>query len=305
MKEVVWADIDGTLSNCENRRHFIRNGNRDWPSFFKNMIDDPLIEPVAKVVVALSKQYPIFCCTGRGEEYRDVTEAWLKKHNIPYTELFMRPANDTRADHVVKIEMLNKMHEMGFTPVVALDDRASVTNALRQNGVCVLQCSDWDESKAQAGAQLDIMIGPSGSGKTTWLNNSISYGEISEGTILSSDSIRAELCGDFRVQTRNDDVHAAMHAIAKTRLAHGLSVFLDATHLRNKDRIAAAKLGLPNCKVNYWVINRPMEEKIRDRDWRSIELLERHENTFNSNLKAILSGDGLAGVEVIDLRKVG
>jgi uncharacterized HAD superfamily protein len=85
MQEVVLADIDGTLAEVEHRRHFIRNGNKDWEAFLSAAHQDSPVEPVVKVVKLLSKSVPIICCTGRGEEYRDLTETWLKKHDIPYT----------------------------------------------------------------------------------------------------------------------------------------------------------------------------------------------------------------------------
>lgn len=299
MMDVLWLDVDGTIADCNHRRHHIRNGNKDWKSFLGNMHLDPVIEPVAKIARIISKTIPVICCTGRGEEYRTMTETWLRNNDIPYTKLYMRSKDDMRADHVIKIELLNQIRADGYNPIVAIDDRHSVVSALRQNGVTVLQCSDWDETQSQAGVTLDIMVGPSGSGKTTYVRNTYPSEHV-----VSSDQIRKDLCGDFKDQSRNDDVFAALHSIVKTRLCHGLPVVVDATNIRRKDRMQTALLGLPNAKVRYIVINRSLEDKRRDGDWRNkldFDLLDRHEQTFNSNLKDILNGDGL-DVEVVDLR---
>lgn len=62
----------------------------------------------------------------------------------------------------------------------------------------------------------------------------------------------------------------------------------------------------PNGPVRYMVINRPMEEKRRDAEWRAklpFDLLEKHEQTFRSQLADILAGDNLPNVTVVDLRK--
>jgi hypothetical protein len=49
-----------------------------------------------------------------------------------------------------------------------------------------------------------------------------------------------------------------------------------------------------------------MEEKVRDSGWRAtlpFNLLEKHQQTFNSQIKDILAGDKQPNVEVIDLRR--
>jgi predicted kinase len=149
------------------------------------------------------------------------------------------------------------------------------------------------------------MVGPSGAGKTTWLSRDPRASElgIRAEQVVSSDNLRAELCGDFRSQERNAEVFAALHAIVKARVSHGLATVVDATNLRNKDRVAIAEL--TSGRVRYLVLDRPMEEKRRDAGWRAelpFDLLAKHAQTFASNLKDILAGDGLPNVEVVDLR---
>ena len=100
-----------------------------------------------------------------------------------------------------------------------------------------------------------------------------------------------------------------MHAMAETRLKHALAVVLDATHLRRKDRLTAVALanGGP---VRYIIINRSMEAKRRDGGWRNevlkngepFDLIAAHEQTFQSQLRDILAGDGFQNVSVYDMR---
>ncbi len=123
--------------------------------------------------------------------------------------------------------------------------------------------------------------------------------------MLSSDQFRADMCGDFRDQTKNDEVFAALHAVIKARLSHGLPTVIDATNLRRKDRMTAAALAKGG-KVRYVVIDRPTEEKKRDAGWRAtlpFDLIAKHEQTLGSQIKDILRGDGQPNVEVIDLRR--
>jgi predicted kinase len=157
------------------------------------------------------------------------------------------------------------------------------------------------------------MVGPSGAGKSTWL-----HGEdaremgIKSRFIVSSDEIREDLCGDFRSQDRNDEVFAALHAVVKTRIRHGLETVVDATNLRRKDRMAVAALAPADSPVHYVVIDRPMEDKRRNAGWRAeivgkdgapFDLIAKHDQMFRSQLKDILAGDGLPNVVVVDMRE--
>lgn len=50
------------------------------------------------------------------------------------------------------------------------------------------------------------------------------------------------------------------------------------------------------------MIDRPLDDKLRDRGWRSEDLVLKHHKTFQSQLADILNGDALPNVVVIDKR---
>lgn len=306
MKAAIF-DIDGTLADCRHRLHHVVGAKRDWPSFFGEMDKDSIIEPLRDLALTLSAgDYAVVLCSGRPETYRAVTEAWLDRHDVPRCALYMRPENDTRPDHIVKSQILDGILKDGFEIAFVIDDRQSVVDMWRDRGLLCLQCAP-PQHKEVTGL-LTLMVGPSGAGKSTWLTSEeahTKYG-IHLSHVLSSDQIRADLCGDFKDQSKNDAVFAALHAQARIRLEHGLPVVVDATNLRRKDRLEAASLANGN-RVRYIVIDRPTDEKRRDAGWRAtlpIDLIAKHEQTFKSQVKDILSGDGQPNVEVIDLRRV-
>jgi hypothetical protein len=215
----------------------------------------------------------------------------------------MRLAGDTRADHIVKEEMLARIRTDGFEPLAAIDDRKQIVDMWRRNGLLCFQVAA-SEPEIPEGALLTLMVGPSGGGKSTWLASPAAeaYG-IHSSHIISSDQVRADLCGDFKDQSKNQEVFAAIHELASARLRHGLPTVIDATHLRRKDRMTAAAL-CPH-RVRYVLIDRPMGDKRRDGGWRnelSIDLLGKHAQTFSSQIKEILAGDDLPNVTVFDLR---
>ena len=77
MRAVIF-DIDGTLANTSHRLHYVTGGARDWPAFFGAMADDTLVEPIREVLRALLRSHnAVLLCSGRPEDYRAATEAWL------------------------------------------------------------------------------------------------------------------------------------------------------------------------------------------------------------------------------------
>ena len=273
--------------------------------------------------VTLTDRSHIVLCSGRPERCRADTVAWLTDYEVPHDMLLMRPDGDFRADNIIKSEMLDYLVAEGHQIDLVLDDRPRVISMWRERGLFVL-AAPWhgDEEPSITPGVLTLMVGPSGAGKSVWLD--APYREGTVGTshfwidsphVISSDQIRQDLCGDFRDQSRNDDVFAALHAVVRARITAGLPACVDATNIRRADRMALIALVPPETQIRYIVIDRPLEEKMRDADWRAevqsvdkasgkmICLVERHHRTFQAQLKDILRGDGLPNVTVYDLRK--
>ena len=314
MKALIF-DIDRTLSNVDHRQHHVSDGKRCWDAFYGAMFDDPPVEDVCAFAELIATHHAVnneeltlFICTGRPEEYRKVTEMWLREH-VPCLSqmaeaLLMRPYKDYRADTVIKKEMLDGIRGQGYYVMGAVDDRQSVVDMWRANDVTCFQVapSDWDKGgvECEPGA-LMLMVGPSGAGKTTYIDsNAYPY-----DMVVSSDKLREQICGNFRDQSKNAQVFSALRAIVKARITNGLHVIVDSTNIRDRDRRQLRDLVPANCKIRYTVMNRSMDDKMRDAGWRSdveiggVPLILKHEQVFLSNLKNILAGDGDPRVKVI------
>lgn len=307
--EAIIVDIDGTLADLGHRLHHIAGGAKNWTAFFDAMPDDGCVEPIRRLCSMAYAELPVVICSGRPDSHRSITEKWLYDHGVPYSALYMRAAGDHRPDDIVKSQILDAILADGYEPLFVVDDRPRVVAMWRDRGLVCLQCREWDDDAAvpAPATTLTIMVGPSGAGKTHWLRTEgeKDNGIVRPSQILSSDEFRHCICGDYRDQTKNAAVFAALHDVAKTRLRHGVPTVIDATNLRRKDRLACVDLAPPGTRVRYIVVDRPMEEKRRDAGWRAalpIDLLAKHDQIFRSQITDILAGDGRAGIEVIDVR---
>jgi hypothetical protein len=150
-------DIDGTVANIEHRLHYIEKSPKDWDAFFKACVYDKPIEPMFKMLhhldlgKALNTKF--IYVTGRPERSREDTMIWLTKPhnlgtdgsywNLPYPKiLYMRQEGDYREDCLVKKEILQRIREDGFEPILAFDDRTQVVKMWREEGIQCLQVAD-------------------------------------------------------------------------------------------------------------------------------------------------------------------
>lgn len=132
----VMCDIDGTLALTGDRS----------PYDFSRCEIDVLNEPVRYALDAFRRADgdTIVLLSGRGEEHRPQTEAWLRRHEVPYDELWMRPLGDTRRDDVVKAELFDAHVRHRYAVRVSLDDRDRVVAVWRRMGLPTWQVNYGD-----------------------------------------------------------------------------------------------------------------------------------------------------------------
>jgi predicted kinase len=122
LPKALISDLDGTLA--------ILNG-RD-PYIAIECENDELNIPVANVVKNYKNLgYKIILFSGRFDTYKEQTINWLKKHEIDYDMLVMRPANDNRKDSLIKFEFYNEYVKNKYYIEFVLDDRNQVVNMWR------------------------------------------------------------------------------------------------------------------------------------------------------------------------------
>ena len=147
MTKVIVFDIDGTLANIEHRRSFVATKPKNWKAFTAGIVNDTPHEDIVDLVNVFREcrdYHRIILCSGRGEEQRKVTERQMDSFGVRYAQLYMRPANDHRPDYIVKVELLQQIRKEHGEPKFWFDDRQQVVDAIRAEGVRVLQVCAGD-----------------------------------------------------------------------------------------------------------------------------------------------------------------
>lgn len=167
---MIIFDLDGTLADCEHRRHFVdpeKNINYlqqeigkyfhiltgekwqpDWKSFYEACNEDKPIDATITMIRGLfgwdyyDKDNDVQIWSGRCESVRMKTELWLSLHGISYKNLKMRPEGDNTPDDVLKEIWLDELceetkwgrkHPIEFV----VDDRPKVVRMWRRRGIFV------------------------------------------------------------------------------------------------------------------------------------------------------------------------
>ncbi|SDY67217.1 Predicted kinase [Micromonospora pattaloongensis] len=134
--EVVLVDIDGTVALMRNRSPYdmTRVGE-----------DAPNHAVIAAVRAMHGAGYGVVFCSGRDDTARAATQRWLAEHvGVPYLELHMRAAGDSRKDSIVKKEIFEREVRDRYHVIGVFDDRMQVVRMWRELGLTVFQVAEGD-----------------------------------------------------------------------------------------------------------------------------------------------------------------
>ena len=138
-------DIDGTLMDISHRKKFVESKPKDWNSFRDETPNDTPIKEVFLTAIALQKAgHNIIIASGRNKSQRAITMKQLIGEGLVFIDLFMRSDNEFRCDVVLKKEMLGAMRRKGYNPKMVFDDRSSVVQMWRDEGLRVAQVAPGD-----------------------------------------------------------------------------------------------------------------------------------------------------------------
>jgi predicted kinase len=123
LPEIVLCDIDGTLA--------LKHPDRGTHDYHKVHLDYRNV-PVVKTVQSLrAAGHKVILMSGRVEDCRAETKAWIETNVGIGFELFMRKSGDYRQDYIVKHELFQEHISGKYRVLMSLDDRDQVVNLWR------------------------------------------------------------------------------------------------------------------------------------------------------------------------------
>jgi len=147
MTPTIVFDIDGTIADCSHRLHHILKDPKDWDSFYAEVLnDEPIVEMIELLQMYGETSYSIVLSTGRNRNCMADTRKWLMTHGtaLSYDTIFFRENNDHRPDYELKLDHIKAMRLDGYDPVLVFEDRSSVVNMWREQGIKCLQVAKGD-----------------------------------------------------------------------------------------------------------------------------------------------------------------
>lgn len=136
---ILLVDIDKTLSDAAWRDPLIDSNG--WDAYHEqSYLDHPVFETV-ELVRVLSCFWPVIAVTARPERFRQLTMKWLLQHNVPVTELLLRPNDDYRPSPEVKIALIKERFPVitDFRHFLVIDDREDICVRFKAAGFVAMQ----------------------------------------------------------------------------------------------------------------------------------------------------------------------
>ena len=136
-------DVDGTLMDIDHRRHFVEGDKRDFKSFFAAMDQDTPRPEIFDLAHKCSQSVAdeVIVVSGRNERHRLITEVQLK--DLRYRQLILRPDDNYEPDYVFKQSVLDMLIEHDLKPDMVFDDRPTVIDMWRKNGIPCCDVGGW------------------------------------------------------------------------------------------------------------------------------------------------------------------
>lgn len=129
MIKAVGFDLDSTIAYNYHRQWMVplimskTPGAPTWDDYSMMCAYDTPIEGTVALMRALSGDYQNWIITGRSDAAREMTEDWLREHDIPYLGLIMRPAGDRTANGKFKVQMIRRLlNDHGIAITLFVED---------------------------------------------------------------------------------------------------------------------------------------------------------------------------------------
>jgi hypothetical protein len=136
LPEVAVFDIDGSLTlGPHNRSPY------EWHKVGQDKVNE-MVKHLVLTQKASARH--ILIVSGRDSVCRPETIQWLEDNDIPYDKLFMRMTGDSRADDIIKEEIIDCNLLPNYNIKLWVDDRLKVCRMIHRKGLPLLRVGDPD-----------------------------------------------------------------------------------------------------------------------------------------------------------------
>jgi len=144
----VIVDVDGTLCNVSDIRHFVTgpSKSRDFDAFHAASAQcQPIAETISWIEQMADAGHHIVVVTARMEKFRALTQEWIDRHvTRPIADLVMRGDRDFRPDFEVKRDIHAALVQR-FDIHHAVDDNPHVIRLWTELGIPVKVIPGWSD----------------------------------------------------------------------------------------------------------------------------------------------------------------
>lgn len=174
MRDTIIIDIDGTLSNCDHRRHLVEGKKRDYPAFHALLHLDSVNEWCRELMRAFVSQHRfaqafthvplspedegdqlkrrVVLVSARPAYTRDATIGWLVNHELGdfFHEIYLLRASDE--DDTPAIELKRRwIEKYGRDRILfAVDDDPRNIAQFKELGITALLAPGWKKLEEAA-----------------------------------------------------------------------------------------------------------------------------------------------------------
>ena len=146
MIHIYGFDMDGVLADNEWRNSMLLADPIDWNSYHLMSTSDEAHEPMCDLIHSIKGHgeccdaYPVNnlveIWTARPEQFREITEDWLRINDVPFDTIRMRPDGDWRPAAEIKVEWLIKVNaKEGHSVAMVFDDSTKIVKAMQDTGI--------------------------------------------------------------------------------------------------------------------------------------------------------------------------
>lgn len=146
----VVFDIDGVLSNAEERQSLIAGPKADWKAFFEACGNDETIPGPCRLLDLLSPDVARILVSGRPLQVREETLDWLDRKKLPWDLLIVRDRGEYSDSKQFKQQTVRRLRVMGFDIALALEDDPLIKEMFEEEDIpCMYVHSGYYNERAE------------------------------------------------------------------------------------------------------------------------------------------------------------